>query len=123
VQLLNYEKRKGTLKANIMAAKKGIYQFEFDNSYSWMNSKTINMEKLVLMPLEFSSPETPIWVGSFYEGIVLNQISDKSKIHEIIKRDPPKEKFKYDGVANITRRGNFFNMKISRGKGIYEFES
>ena len=27
VKLLNYEKHKGALKANIMAAKKGIYQF------------------------------------------------------------------------------------------------
>ena len=66
VQLLNYEKRKDTLKANIMAVKKGIYQFEFDNSYSWMNSKTIKMEKLVLMPLEFSSPETLVWIDSYY---------------------------------------------------------
>jgi hypothetical protein len=123
VQLLNYEKRKGVLKANIMAAKKGFYQFEFDNSYSWMNSKTIKMEKLVLMPLEFSSPETPTWVNSYYEDIALNQVSDKSKIHNIMKRDPPKEKFKYDSVANITRKGDFYNMKISRGNGIYEFES
>lgn len=81
------------------------------------------MEKLVLMPLEFSSPDTPTWVSNYYDGITLNQVADKSTINEITKREPPKEKTKYDGVANITRNGTFFNMKISRGTGIYEFES
>lgn len=40
-ELLSYEKKSGVVKANIMAVKRGIYMFEFDNSYSWINSKTV----------------------------------------------------------------------------------
>ena len=86
VQLLNYEKKSGFLKANIMAAKKGIYQFEFDNSYSWMNKKVVRPEKIVLTPLEFRSEETPTWIKSYYDNIPQNAIKDESKIFTIKKK-------------------------------------
>ena len=31
--------------------KKGLYEFEFDNSYSWINGKTIRYENVVFSPL------------------------------------------------------------------------
>lgn len=43
------------VKANIMAVKRGIYMFEFDNSYSWINSKIVKFETIVLAPVQFSS--------------------------------------------------------------------
>lgn len=69
-----------------MAAKKGIYQFEFDNSYSWVNSKKVCLEKMVMSPLEFSSEDTPKWLPSYYENIPLNELADKSKILKIVKQ-------------------------------------
>lgn len=87
--LLNYEKKSGMLRANVMAAKKGIYQFEFDNGYSWVNGKVVKLEKVVLMPLEFRSADTPKWVGSYYENVELNHLADQSKMMEIAKRVEP----------------------------------
>lgn len=69
-----------------MAAKKGIYQFEFDNSYSWMNKKVVRLEKMVLTPLEFRSEETPVWIKSYYDNIPQNVIKDQSKIFIIKKK-------------------------------------
>lgn len=86
VQLLNYEKQSGVLKANIMAARKGIYQFEFDNSYSWVNKKVVRLEKMIMTPLEFRSEETPSWVKSYYDNIPQNAVKDESRIFTINKR-------------------------------------
>ena len=55
-----------------MAAKKGIYQLEFDNSYSWMNKKVIRVSKIVLTPLEFAISDTPSWINSYYDSLPLN---------------------------------------------------
>lgn len=41
VLLFTNDKLSGKHKTNLMAAKRGLYQFEFDNTYSWMNSKNI----------------------------------------------------------------------------------
>ncbi len=55
--LLSQEKLCAVFRTNLMAAKRGIYQFEFDNTYSWINSKTVKFEKILLSPLELQSPE------------------------------------------------------------------
>jgi hypothetical protein len=39
------------MKNCINAMKKGLYEFEFDNSYSWINGKTIRYENVVFSPL------------------------------------------------------------------------
>ena len=39
--LLTHEKTVGELKSSINAVKRGLYLFEFDNSFSWLNSKRI----------------------------------------------------------------------------------
>lgn len=49
--LFTQEKSTGTIKNCINAMKKGLYQFEFDNSYSWINSKRIKFENVVYSPL------------------------------------------------------------------------
>ncbi|MCB0370269.1 MAG: hypothetical protein KDD45_12810 [Bdellovibrionales bacterium] len=104
-----------------MAARKGIYQFEFDNSYSWINRKKIKVDKLVLMPLEFSSTDNLSWWHSYYENVPLNQLSDKTKLFMVSKKAHPKPVVQHEGEGNITKDGSFFNMKITRGKNIYEF--
>ena len=94
VELLNYEKQSGTLKANIMAARKGLYQFEFDNSYSWMNKKVVRLEKMIMTPLEFKSEDTPTWIKSYYDNVPLNVIKDPKKVFVINKKQvlaPKKE--------------------------------
>lgn len=35
--------------------KKGIYMFEFDNSYSWINGKNLKYENVIYAPLEIKS--------------------------------------------------------------------
>ena len=39
--LLNQQKKSGAVKNCINATRKGIYMFEFDNSYSLWRSKTL----------------------------------------------------------------------------------
>jgi hypothetical protein len=42
-------------RGNIIALERGIYMFEFDNSYSWMKAKTIFYETVILSPLEITN--------------------------------------------------------------------
>jgi hypothetical protein len=120
-ELLSYEKRSGNIKANIMAARRGIYQFEFDNTYSWINSKTIKFEQIILAPVEFQDSNPLKWLKSYYDNIVLNEVSDKAKLIIVKRALPPKSDIEYDGVANITKAGSFYNIKVGKGSNMYEF--
>ena len=104
-----------------MAAKRGLYMFEFDNSYSWVNNKTVTFEKIILAPVEFQSVDEYKWQSSFYGDIPINQMGDKSKIIQIKKVLPPKPEISYEGVANITKAGGFYNLKLGKGGNMYEF--
>lgn len=55
--LLNKEKCQVEFKGNIIALEKGIYMFEFDNTYSWMKGKSILYDALVLTPLDLVKGE------------------------------------------------------------------
>ena len=50
--LLTREKCQIEFKGNIIAIEKGIYMFEFDNSYSWMKGKSLYYDTAVLTPLD-----------------------------------------------------------------------
>jgi hypothetical protein len=39
--LFKSEKKEGVLDGSIEIVEKGLYMFEFDNSYSWMKGKNI----------------------------------------------------------------------------------
>lgn len=52
--LLEKDKCQIQFKGNIIAIEKGIYMFEFDNSYSWMKGKNILYDTVVLTPLEIT---------------------------------------------------------------------
>lgn len=39
--LLTHEKVSDEVRSAFVAAKKGIYMIEFDNSYSWINGKNL----------------------------------------------------------------------------------
>ena len=41
---------RSTFKANILAQDTGVYRIEFDNSYSWFNSKFLKYSVHVLEP-------------------------------------------------------------------------
>lgn len=122
-ELLSYEKKSGVVKANIMAARRGIYQFEFDNTYSWINSKTIKFEQVVLAPVEFQDSNQLKWLKSYYDNIPANEVSDKTKLIIVKRVLPPKPDIEFDGVANITKTGSFFNIKLGKGSNMYEFET
>lgn len=49
-----------------MAGKRGIYMIEFDNSYSWINSKTVIFEYVILTQ-NSRSFEAPIWLSNLFE--------------------------------------------------------
>ena len=48
--------------------------FEFDNTYSWINGKTINYETVVLTPLQIVNESNEEWVYDFYENLYQNQV-------------------------------------------------
>ena len=86
--LMSQEKLCGPFRTNLMATKRGIYQFEFDNTYSWINYKTVKFEKVLLSPLELQSPEHSKWAPAFYDHLVLNSIADRSKVYLIQNAQP-----------------------------------
>jgi hypothetical protein len=49
--LFTHEKSQGELKSSVNAMKKGLYMFEFDNSYSWINSKKVFYQNEIYTPL------------------------------------------------------------------------
>lgn len=52
--------------------RKGIYMFEFDNTYSWINSKTIRFEIVIYAPLEIKTINNDEWISDFYNNIFQN---------------------------------------------------
>ena len=59
-----------------------------------MNKKVVRLEKIVLSPLEFSSPDTPTWISSYYDNVVMNEVKNKEKIFPIHKKLKPKKEEK-----------------------------
>lgn len=55
---------------SFIGLKKGIYLFEFDNSYSWINGKTIHYEAVVLAPYDLSGADYPEWLNVLNEQTV-----------------------------------------------------
>ena len=53
--LFSHDKKSGFIKNCINVMKKGIYMFEFDNSYSWINSKVLRYENVVYSPMQIKS--------------------------------------------------------------------
>ena len=70
--ILEQEKISGEYKNSCMAARNGLYEFEFDNSYSWINSKTIKFDTVILTALEYETIDAPTFVPSFYDKIICN---------------------------------------------------
>jgi hypothetical protein len=58
------EKKTGEAKFAFIANKRGLYMIEFDNSYSWINSKNISFEYVVLS--HFGHQQSPKWLANLY---------------------------------------------------------
>lgn len=71
--LIEQEKKSGEFASSIMAARRGLYIFEFDNSYSWINSKTVRYENVILTPLEIKSAEASKWIPAFFNNVPSNE--------------------------------------------------
>ena len=79
--LFSQEKKSGTIKNCINVMKKGIYMFEFDNTFSWINGKNIRYEIVVYSPLEIKSTREDDWLEDFYDGLFQNHIASPDGIH------------------------------------------
>lgn len=71
--LIEQEKKSGEFASSIMAARRGLYIFEFDNSYSWINSKTVRYENVILTPLGIKSAEPSKWIPAFFNNVPSNE--------------------------------------------------
>ncbi len=58
-----------------MAAKRGLYMFQFDNSYSWLNSKTVKYDNVILSPLQIKSVDSFKWKPAFYNNIPTTEVT------------------------------------------------
>jgi hypothetical protein len=54
--------------------KKGLYMFEFDNSYSWITAKVIKYQNLVFTPLQIKNVKEEAWIGNFYGDVTQNGV-------------------------------------------------
>lgn len=86
--MLTHEKAEGELKSSINAVKRGLYLFEFDNSFSWLNSKRVRYSNEVLAPLQIKAINEDKWIGDFYQNYFRNEIVNEEE--DIILVDPTK---------------------------------
>jgi hypothetical protein len=125
--LIEQEKKSGEFGSSIMAARRGLYIFEFDNSYSWINSKTIRYENVVFTPLEIKSVEPCKWLPAFFNGVPSNEAIPErvALIQRVLdrKQEKQKEEKEHSSTGNITRNGPFYNLKITKPNHVYEFET
>jgi hypothetical protein len=105
--------------------KKGIYMFEFDNSYSWINGKSVKYEMVVYTPLEIKSSNFDEWVEDFYENIYQNCMHNEEDIYVVEKKLPlKKQELPENGhIANIARSLNTLSLVVRRGNQRYEYET
>lgn len=71
---LMFEKEKGKVRKTLIFPRRGIYCIQFDNTYSWLNAKSISYERIVLIPLSYSSSQSFPFQNEYYLGISLNSI-------------------------------------------------
>ena len=91
VELLAVEKHEGELKRSINAIKRGLYMFEFDNSQSWLNPKTVIYENLVYSTLQIKAEDVHPWLDAFYENRPMNSVAEGNQVHML---QPPKKQEK-----------------------------
>lgn len=131
--LFTQEKRSGELKTCINAMKKGLYLFEFDNSYSWITGKVIKYQNLVFTPLQIKNVKEEAWIDSFYEDVSQNAIEKDEKIYFITNKKVSVEAAAgttgtvgavgAGGTAAVSRNKNVFTLRISRQEQLYTYET
>lgn len=63
--LLTEEKLNDSVKSAFVATKRGLYQVELDNSYSWVYAKNIKFQYVVLAPYNHKSDS--VWMDQLME--------------------------------------------------------
>lgn len=89
--LLTHEKVEGELKNSINAVRKGLYQFEFDNSTSWINSKRVRYENEVFAPLQIKTTTADDWIEDFYSNIYMNEVFQEATEVVLIDNTKPQK--------------------------------
>jgi len=62
------------------------------------------------------------WINTFYDNIPQNKNTNSDKIW-IIRKIPVKKEEDFIGTANITKVETFYNLKITKPRQVYEFET
>ena len=103
--------------------RKGIYMFEFDNTYSWINSKTIRFENVIYAPLEIKTINTDEWISDFYGNIYQNELANLDNIYLIknIKQLPPKPVSQ--NQATLSHGSDSFTLFIASPNANYQYET
>jgi hypothetical protein len=118
--LLTLEKKSGTLKNCVNAMRKGLYMFEFDNTYSWLNGKAILYENVVYTPLEIKSSSQDEWIGDYYLGIFQNEIentADIAVVQQKVFRKPN------GPTASLSKGHGTFTLMATAPESSYQYET
>ena len=92
------------LKLTMFFTKPGIFQFEFDNSYSWLRSKTVRYKVNKFYPQKAYDLERKIILMK-YKEIIYN----RKKMSTINYNNYPKEM----GIGDIPQRKKIFLVKFN----------
>ena len=103
--------------------RKGIYMFEFDNSYSWINSKTIRFENVIYAPLEIKTTNTDEWISDFYCNLFQNEIANLDKIYLVKSLKPMPPKPVSQNQATLSRGHDTFTLFVSSPNANYQYET
>lgn len=80
-KLLHFdEKKSGENRFAYLASKRGLYLIEFDNSYSWINSKTITYEQVVLVKTDAAA--YPPWLVNMYDAQNIAPTIERESLQE-----------------------------------------
>lgn len=96
--------------------------FEFDNSYSWINGKTVLYELVVFTPLELKHVNADDWIFDFYENIVQNEIADEKDIVFLTNKKPEPEE-NLVGTAGVTKKEDLFTLRVNKKSEQYVYET
>jgi hypothetical protein len=92
-----------------------VYCVKFDNTYSWLNAKSITYERIILNPLSYASNQSFPFQNAYYLRTPMNTVATPKLINIDCK---------ISSQVHIHKRGILFIFLIKEdGKELHHYET
>jgi hypothetical protein len=110
-----FEKVSGELKQTIILPRSGVYCIEFDNSYSWVNGKNIDYERIILAPLSYTSQQAFPFAHNYYLATPMAAVAKQYQVSIDCTPNP---------LVHVRRTEGIFSFAVEQnGRESYEYET